>query len=216
MAHRILIVDDEEDIREFIRYNLVKAGYEVRTARDGEEALSIATQFRPHLILLDVMMPVLDGIETCRTLRADGAFDDTFILFLSALDQEQQQIAGYDVGAEDYITKPVSLSILLNRIQAILKRTPSSENHLLIDPEKHLVHLNGKPITLPRKEFDLLGLLASAPGRLFTREEIYNRVWGNEVIVGDRTIDVHIRKLRQKIGDDFISTVKGVGYKFIG
>lgn len=215
MSHRILLVDDEDDILEFIRYNLEKAGYEVYTARNGAEGLQQAAAHRPHLILLDVMMPVMDGIETCRALRSDPSLKDTMVVFLSALGEEEQQIAGFGAGADDYIPKPIKPKLLLSRIQAILKRIdidkPAS---LTIDRERHLVSLNGKHIELPRKEFALLNLLASSPGKLFTREEIYSRIWGDAVVVGDRTIDVHVRKIRQKIGDAHITTVKGIGYKY--
>ena len=187
MSHRILLIDDEDDILEFIRYNLTKAGYEVYTARNGAEGLQQAAAHRPHLILLDVMMPTMDGIETCRALRCDP----------------------------DYISKPIKPKLLISRIQAILKRVAADKPaSLVIDRERHLVIRNGERIELPRKEFALLALLASSPGKLFSREEIYSRIWGDSVVVGDRTIDVHVRKIRQKIGDGHISTVKGMGYKY--
>ena len=215
MSHRILLIDDEDDILEFIRYNLTKAGYEVYTARNGAEGLQQAAAHRPHLILLDMMMPVMDGIETCRALRRDPALKETMVVFLSALGEEEQQLAGFGAGADDYIPKPIKPKLLLSRIQAILKRVAADKPaSLVIDRERHLVIRDGERIELPRKEFALLGLLHSAPGKLFSREEIYARIWGSEVVVGDRTIDVHIRKLRQKIGPRHIVTVKGVGYKY--
>ena len=215
MSHRILLIDDEDDILEFIRYNLTKAGYEVYTARNGAEGLQQAAAHRPHLILLDMMMPVMDGIETCRALRRDPALKETMVVFLSALGEEEQQLAGFGAGADDYIPKPIKPKLLLSRIQAILKRVADDKPaSLVIDRERHLVIRDGERIELPRKEFALLDLLYSSPGKLFSREEIYARIWGSEVVVGDRTIDVHIRKLRQKIGDERIVTIKGVGYKF--
>ena len=210
MSHRILLIDDEDDILEFIRYNLTKAGYEVYTARNGAEGLQQAAAHRPHLILLDMMMPVMDGIETCRALRRDPALKETMVVFLSALGEEEQQLAGFGAGADDYIPK-----LLLSRIQAILKRVAADKPaSLVIDRERHLVIRDGERIELPRKEFALLALLASSPGKLFSREEIYSRIWGDTVVVGDRTIDVHVRKIRQKIGNGHISTVKGLGYKY--
>ena len=215
MSHRILLVDDEDDILEFIRYNLTKAGYEVYTARNGAEGLQQAAAHRPHLILLDVMMPTMDGIETCRALRCDPALKETMVVFLSALGEEEQQLAGFGAGADDYISKPIKPKLLISRSQAILKRVAADKPaSLVIDRERHLVIRNGERIELPRKEFALLALLASSPGKLFSREEIYSRIWGDSVVVGDRTIDVHVRKIRQKIGDGHISTVKGMGYKY--
>lgn len=219
MSHRILLIDDEADILEFMEYNLRKAGHEVFTPQNGADGLRQAALYRPHLILLDRMMPVMDGMETCRAIRADPALRDTMIVFLSALSEEEHQIAGFGAGADDYIAKPVKMKILMSRVQAILKRIdgerqPDASDGLEIDRERYVVKLGGRPIVLPRKEFALLGLLHSAPGKLFSREEIYARIWGSEVVVGDRTIDVHIRKLRQKIGDERIVTIKGVGYKF--
>ena len=213
MSHRILLIDDEDDILEFIRYNLTKAGYEVYTARNGAEGLQQAAAHRPHLILLDMMMP--DGIETCRALRRDPALKETMVVFLSALGEEEQQLAGFGAGADDYIPKPIKPKLLLSRIQAILKRVAADKPaSLVIDRERHLVIRDGERIELPRKEFALLALLASSPGKLFSREEIYSRIWGDTVVVGDRTIDVHVRKIRQKIGNGHISTVKGLGYKY--
>jgi len=216
MSHRILLVDDEVDILEFLRYNLVREGYEVFTAHDGAEGLRTAVAVRPHLILLDRMMPVMDGVQTCRAIRGHEELKDTMVVFLSALGEEEDQIDGFDAGADDYIAKPVKVKILLSRIRAILKRIgdPDAPDGLRIDRDRYAVSCDGRDIVLPRKEFALLSLLISEPGRLFSREEIYARVWGSEVVVGDRTIDVHIRKLRRKIGSHRIVTVKGVGYKY--
>lgn len=220
MSHRILLVDDEADILEFIKYNLVREGYEVHTARNGAEALRIAAEVRPHLILLDRLMPVMDGAQTCRALRQNPELKQTMIVFLSALSEEEQQLEGFGAGADDYLTKPIKMKLLVSRVHAILKRIDSrDEPHadggtLEIDTERYTAHIGGRQLSLPRKEFALLALLHSAPGKLFSREEIYAKVWGSEVVVGDRTIDVHIRKLRQKIGERHIVTVKGVGYKY--
>ena len=215
---RILVVDDELDIREFVQYNLVKEGYEVACATNGREAVAMAAEFRPHLIIMDMMMPVMDGIETCKAIRESPTLKNVMVVFLSAVGTEETQLQGYDAGADDYINKPIKMNILRSRVQAILKRiTPVDENAktpLEIDIEHYQVRKGDEVITLPRKEFSLLQLLHSEPGKLFTREEIYTRVWGSRVIVGDRTIDVHIRKLRQKIGEDHIVTIKGVGYKY--
>lgn len=213
MKHRILLVDDEDDILEFVGYNLHKAGYEVFTARNGAEGLRMAEEHRPHLILLDRMMPVMDGVETCRRIRQQEGLRHVMVVFLSALGEEEQQIEGFEAGADDYIPKPIRMKVLMSRVAAILKRV-DADGALRIDRERHLVYLDGQPLPLPRKEFALLALLSSEPGRLFSREEIYARVWGTEVVVGDRTIDVHVRKLRQKLGDHYISTVKGLGYRF--
>ena len=220
MSHRILLVDDEVDILEFIRDNLQREGYEVFTAQNGKEALQQAAVCRPHLILLDRMMPEMDGAETCAALRRDPQFADTVIVFLSALSEEEQQLVGFDVGADDYITKPIKIKLLISRLQAKLKRIASDPESTLqpatitLDPARHTVHRDGEEITLPRKEFALLELLYNRPKELISREEIYTTIWGEEVVVGDRTIDVHIRKLRQKIGEQHIRTVKGVGYMF--
>jgi two-component system alkaline phosphatase synthesis response regulator PhoP len=217
MAYRILLIDDEDDILEFVKYNLVRDGYEVFTASNGAEGLQTALKVKPHLILLDMMMPVLDGIETCKALRSSPVLKNVMIVFLSAVGSEETQLQGYDVGADDYITKPIKMNILRSRVQAILKRIePIEEGNtsIQIDREHYQVLKGGEKIILPRKEFALLELLHSQPDKLFTREEIYANVWGNKIVVGDRTIDVHIRKLRQKIGEEHIITVKGVGYKF--
>ena len=217
MAYRILLIDDEDDILEFVKYNLLRDGYEVFTASNGAEGLQTALKVKPHLILLDMMMPVLDGIETCKALRNSPALKNVMIVFLSAVGTEETQLQGYDAGADDYINKPIKMNILRSRVQAILKRiTPIEEENakIKIDREHYQVLKGDETIILPRKEFALLELLHSQPNKLFTREEIYASVWGNKVVVGDRTIDVHIRKLRQKIGEEHIITVKGVGYKF--
>jgi len=217
--HRILLVDDEADILEFVGYNLQREGYEVFTAGDGAEGVARALEVRPHLILLDRMMPRMDGIETCRRLREHPELNETMIVFLTALGEDEHQLSGFEAGADDYISKPIKMHILVSRIKAILKRIgtvepPRAADEIAIDSDRYVVRRGSEEIALPRKEFALLALLMSAPGRLFSREEIYSRVWGSDVVVGDRTIDVHIRKLRQKIGDEHIVTVKGVGYKY--
>lgn len=218
MGYKILLIDDEADILEFVKYNLEKDGYEVHTAANGAEGLQVALDVKPHLILLDMMMPVLDGIETCKAIRQSPVLKNVMVVFLSAVGSEETQLQGYGAGADDYINKPIKMNILRSRVQAILKRIkPVEENtseSLVIDVEHYQVRKGEQTITLPRKEFSLLQLLHSEPGKLFTREEIYAKVWGSNVVVGDRTIDVHIRKLRQKIGEDHIVTIKGVGYKF--
>ena len=221
MSHRILLVDDEIDILEFVRYNLQKEGYEVFTAQNGAEALKAAAKYRPHLILLDMMMPVMDGAQTCRAIRQDPQLRDTMVVFLSALGEEDQQLTGFGVGADDSLPKPIKMKLLVSRVQAILKRIDAetapaepAAAGIAVDREHYTVTRDGNEIALPRKEFALLDLLYSSPGKLFSREEIYTKIWGTEVVVGDRTIDVHIRKLRQKIGDERIVTIKGVGYKF--
>lgn len=218
----ILLVDDEPDVLEFLSYNLKKEGYKVLKASNGIEALAVLKKEHPQLILLDVMMPNLDGIETCREIRAMPLFEDTIIVFLTARGEEYSQIAGFEAGADDYITKPIKPRILTSRVKALLRRykndSPKDESlnltDLVIDKERYLVIKEGKEITLPRKEFELLALLTSKPNKVFTREEIYIKVWGTDVIVGDRTIDVHVRRIREKIGIANIKTIKGVGYKF--
>lgn len=226
--NKILLVDDEQDILEFLSYNLRKEGYEVFTSTNGKKAVEIAKEVHPQLIILDVMMPDLDGIETCRELRAIADLKDVVITFLTARGEDYSQIAGFDAGADDYITKPIKPRVLISRVQALLRRYnptgnvgKSSENssaihlgEITIDREAYLIKLNGQDIQLPKKEFELLALLASKPGKVFTRDEILKTVWGDDVVVGDRTIDVHVRKLREKLGDEYIKTVKGVGYKF--
>lgn len=225
MDYRILIVDDEADILEFIRYNLKKEGYDVYTASDGAEALKVAAEVSPHLVLLDVMMPNMDGMEACRRLRAMPQTEDAVIAFLTARAEDYSQVAGFDAGADDYIAKPVRPNVLVSRIKALLKRvdggtsaadTPAEPDSrsLIIDRERYVVLKNGEDIVLPRKMFELLALLYSKPQKVFLRDEIFTSVWGDDVVVGERTIDVHIRKLREKIGADYIVTVKGVGYKY--
>ena len=218
---RILIADDEPDILEVIQYNLEKEGYEVVTAKDGDDALAKAKSTHPKLIILDIMMPKKSGVEVCEILRAQPAFKDTLIIFLTALNDESSHIKGLETGADDYVHKPISPKVLISRVNALFRRIQKEPvekvvkvENLSIDPDKYEVVVDGKDITLAKKEFELLYLLASRPGRVFLRNEILNQVWGNDVIVGDRTIDVHIRKVRQKLGLDCITTVKGVGYKF--
>lgn len=217
---KILVVDDEADILEIISYNLKSAGYETVTAKDGLEAIQKAKIFRPDLIMLDIMMPNKNGIDTCRELRRLPEFKDTMVLFLTALNDEKSEIEGLNMGADDYIAKPIKPRLLVSRINALFRRLNKTEEQqiqlgdLTIDREKFTVTYKGTEIILAKKEFELLQLLASKPGRVFLRNEILNQVWGTEVIVGDRTIDVHIRKIRQKLGVDLITTVKGVGYKF--
>ncbi|MGL4596975.1 MAG: response regulator transcription factor [Bacteroidia bacterium] len=220
-AQRILLVDDEQDILEFLSYNLRKEGYHVTTAENGEDALKAAKKENPHLVLLDVMMPGLDGIEVCRELRQMTGMKDVIIAFLTARSEDYSHIAGFEAGADDYINKPIKPRVLLSRIKALLRRSSVSSDAelqdlggIIIDRESYSVTHQGNELSLPRKEFELLALLASKPGKVFAREEILSRVWGEDVVVGDRTIDVHIRKLREKIGEDYIRTVKGVGYKF--
>jgi two-component system alkaline phosphatase synthesis response regulator PhoP len=218
---KILIADDEPDILEIIQYNLSKEGYEVYLAKDGEEALTKAKTVKPDLIILDIMMPKKTGVEVCEILRSQAAFRNTLIIFLTALNDESSHVKGLETGADDYVTKPISPKVLTSRVNALFRRTTQEpEDHVLkidnltIDPSKFEVIVDDRDITLAKKEFELLYLLASRPGRVFLRNEILNQVWGNDVIVGDRTIDVHIRKVRQKLGLDCITTVKGVGYKF--
>lgn len=220
-TYKILVVDDESDIIEFIDYNLKKEGYQVATAMNGMQALEVATVFKPDLILLDVMMPVLDGFETCKRLKADPMFAKTFVVFLTARAEEYSEIEGLNSGADDYIAKPIKPKVLMTRINAILRRkekeqvsTSIKAADLVIDRDAFLVFRGGEKIQLARKEFELLFLLAGKPGKVFTREYILEKVWGDEVLVVDRTIDVHIRKIREKLGNDYIGTVKGVGYKF--
>lgn len=219
-ARKVLIADDEPDILEILKYNLLKEGYEVITANDGDDALEKAKMTQPEMVILDIMMPRKNGVEVCEILRAQPAFKDTLILFLTALSDEATQIKGLTTGADDYISKPISPQVFLSKVQSLFRRVRKPENVIIkvdgltIDPEKFVVIHEGKEIILAKKEFELLHLLATKPGRVFLRNEILSQVWGNEVIVGDRTIDVHIRKIRQKLGIDCITTVKGVGYKF--
>jgi two-component system alkaline phosphatase synthesis response regulator PhoP len=217
---KILLADDEPDILEILSYNLGREGYDVVTAADGDEALSKARLVRPDLVVLDMMMPKKNGMEVCELLRAQPYFKETPIVFLTALNDEATHVKGLETGADDYISKPVSPKVFLTRINALLRRTSKKESgvlkieNMVIDPEQFIVKVDDKDFSLAKKEFELLYLLALKPGRVFLRHEILNSVWGNEVIVGDRTIDVHIRKIRQKLGIDCITTVKGVGYKF--
>ena len=217
---KVLIADDEQDILEIISYNLTKEGYEIYTAKDGNEALEKARQLHPDLIILDIMMPFKTGIEVCQILRSQAAFQDTLIIFLTALSDEASEIKGLETGADDYVNKPISPKVLNSRVNALFRRINKEDGKTLqisnvsIDPVKFMVAIDGQDVVLAKKEFELLYLLASRPGRVFLRNEILSQVWGTDVIVGDRTIDVHIRKIRQKLGIDCITTVKGVGYKF--
>jgi len=219
-ARKILIADDEPDILEILKYNLSSEGYQVITAKDGDEALDRAKFFHPDMIVLDIMMPKKNGVEVCEILRKQPAFRETLILFLTALSDEGTQVKGLETGADDYVSKPVSPKVFLTKVNSLFRRLKKTENKIIkingleIDPEKFVVIYEGKEFILAKKEFELLYLLASKPGRVFLRNEILSQVWGAEVIVGDRTIDVHIRKIRQKLGLDCITTVKGVGYKF--
>jgi len=221
--HKILIVDDEPDIRELIEYNLKKEGYQVYTASNGQEGVAEAKRVLPDLIILDIMMPKMDGIEACRILRTMNDFKNTFMVFLTARSEEYSEIAGFNVGADDYIAKPIKPRALTSRINAILRRNVQSDieienkleiGDLVIDREAFLVFQRGEKVVLAKKEFELLYLLASKPGKVFTREVILKNIWEDSVVVTNRTIDVHIRKLREKLGDKYVSTVKGVGYKF--
>lgn len=221
-TQKILLVDDEQDILDLIKYNLEKENFEVQSCNNGKEAIDLALKFQPDLILLDVMMPRMDGMETCIQIRENKQLENVIIAFLTARGEDYSQIAGFDAGADDYITKPIKPRVLVSRVRALLRRKESGETGspskplkgISIDKERYVVLKDGEEMTLPKKEFELLSLLTSQPGRVFTRESILSNVWGNDVIVGDRTIDVHIRKLREKLGDNFFKTVKGVGYKF--
>ncbi len=221
MAKKILIADDEKDIVDLVKYNLEKEGYKCYVAYDGEEAVEKAKNKKPDLILLDIMMPKMDGIEACRRIRETEGLEDVFVSFLTARSEEYSEIAGFDVGADDYITKPIKPRVLLSRIKAILKRSKEEAvdeeivlGDIAINRNTFMVSVRGHELILPKKEFELLFLLASKPGKVFTRESILNKVWGTDVYVVDRTIDVHIRKIREKIGEGKIKTIKGVGYKF--
>lgn len=219
---KILIADDEPDILEIISFNLRKDGYDVMTAKNGAEALEIARSYQPDLIILDAMMPMKNGFEVCQQLRLQPEFQHTLIIFLTALGDDNSEIRGLEAGADDFLTKPVSPKVLLSKVQSLFRRIGNDDAKVLIagdlkiDRERFLVTVHGREVVLARKEFELLALLASKPGKVFLRNEILNQVWGTEVIVGDRTIDVHIRKIRQKLDMDCIATVKGVGYKFTG
>ena len=220
---RILLVDDDPDVIEIIRFNLHQEGYSISTASDGEKAIEEADREVPHLIIMDVMMPNMDGIEACGLLRKDPRFKETIIMFLTARGEDYSHVAAFDAGADDYVTKPVKPKILVSKVKALLRRLRDEDKDeeklqigkLIIDREEYQVTFDGKVFSLPRKEFELLFLLASKPGKVIKREKIMEIVWGSEVVVGDRTIDVHIRKLREKIGDKYFKTVKGVGYKFV-
>lgn len=230
-VNKILLVDDENDILEFVSYNLRKEGYEVFTSSNGKDAIVKAREVKPQLIILDVMMPGMDGIETCEEMRKIPDLKNAVIAFLTARAEDYSQIAGFEAGADDYINKPIKPKVLISRVKALLKRSDITssnpertqqnnemvlqEGGLVINREKYNVINQGEEINLPRKEFELLALLASKPDKVFTRDEIYSMVWGDDIIVGDRTIDVHIRKLREKIGEDHIRTIKGVGYKYV-
>ncbi len=224
--YRILLVDDDNDILEFLSYNLKKEGFNVFTALNGNVAIEEVKKNKPHLIILDIMMPEKDGIETCETIRNTDNINNPIIVLLTARGEDYSQIAGFNAGADDYITKPIKPKVLISRIYALLRRINTQTNsidkninilkynNLEINKEKYIVIVNDEELILPRKEFELILLLASKPDNVFTRDEIYDKIWGNSVVVGDRTIDVHIRKLREKIGDNYIKTIKGVGYKF--
>jgi two-component system alkaline phosphatase synthesis response regulator PhoP len=220
---KVLLVDDEPDILEIVGYNLRNEGYEVHTASNGSEAIKIAKKVTPHLILLDIMMPEMDGIEACEKIRDVKSLESTLIAFLTARGEDYSQMAGFDAGADDYITKPVKPKVLMSKVKSLLRRLKTEEQidtttkigDIVINREEYIIMKGEQRITLPRKEFELLSLLTSKPGKVFKREVILDNVWGNEVVVGGRTIDVHIRKLREKIGDHYFKTVKGVGYKFV-
>ncbi len=219
---KVLVVDDEEDILELLQYNLSKEGYDVKVAENGKKALEIAKDFQPQLILLDIMMPVMDGVETCRLLREMPHLKECYIIFLTARSEEYSEVAAFDAGANDYINKPIKPRALLSRISAFFKRIQNSQKNqdrveypdLVIDRNSYTVMHKGNQLVLPKKEFELLSYLASNPNKVFSREQLLSEVWGNDVYVLARTVDVHIRKVREKIGDDYIATVKGVGYKF--
>lgn len=226
--YKILLVDDEKDILEFLGYNLRNEGFEIYTASNGRDAVRISGEIHPHLVLMDVMMPEMDGIAACEEIRANKELENTLVAFLTARGEDYSQIAGFEAGGDDYITKPIKPKVLVSRIKALLKRRSvklkdidaGSEimivsGDLVIDKERYLIVKKGEDISLPRKEFELLSLLISKPEKVFTREEIFDRVWGDNIVVGDRTIDVHIRKLREKLGEKYIKTVKGIGYKFV-
>ena len=227
--YKILLVDDEKDILEFLSYNLKNEGFKIYTASNGKDAIRRAREIKPHLILMDVMMPEMDGIATCEEIRKYKEMQQTLVAFLTARGEDFSQIAGFEAGGDDYITKPIKPKVLVSRVKALLKRmlvqskespVEGSENKILagdlvVDKDRYLVIKKGKDVSLPRKEFELLSLLISKPEKVFTREEIFDRVWGENIVVGDRTIDVHIRKLREKLGSRYIKTVKGIGYKYV-
>jgi two-component system alkaline phosphatase synthesis response regulator PhoP len=226
--YKILLVDDEKDILEFLSYNLRNEGFHIYTASNGKEAVRLSKEIKPNLVLMDVMMPEMDGIAACEEIRSTASLENTLVAFLTARGEDYSQIAGFEAGGDDYITKPIKPKVLVSRVKALLKRrNVKIENadagsvhkivsgELVVDKERYLVVKKGKDITLPRKEFELLSLLISKPEKVFTREEIFDRVWGDNIVVGDRTIDVHIRKLREKLGDKYIQTVTGIGYKYV-
>jgi len=221
---KILCVDDEPDILEILKYNLSNEGYDISIANDGLSGIKKAKEINPNLIIMDIMMPNMDGIQACENLRADEKFNDTIIMFLTARGEDYSHVAAYEAGADDYVTKPVKPKVLVSKVKGLLRRFKKvndndiniiEHNDIKIDKEKYKVYISGKTLILPRKEFELLYLLASKPDKVFKRDKIMENVWGGEVIVGDRTIDVHIRKLREKVGDKYIKTLKGVGYKFV-
>ncbi len=219
--YKILLVDDEPDVLEFLSYNLKKEGFNVLTCSDGQKAVEAARKEKPSLIILDVMMPGMDGIETCAEIKKTPYLSDAIIIFLTARGEDYSQIAGFDAGADDYVTKPIKPKVLISRVKALLRRIPVANNdqvitvdEFTIDRERYLVIKDGEEIVLPKKEFELLMLLAGRPNKVFTRDEIFSAVWGNDVIVGDRTIDVHVRKIREKLNTPGIRTIKGVGYKY--
>ncbi|MCE1167836.1 MAG: response regulator transcription factor [Sphingobacteriia bacterium] len=221
-AYKIVLVDDEEDILEFLSYNLRRSGFEVLVARNGVEGLEIIKEEKPQLVILDIMMPEMDGIETCSIIRQTPGIEHTLIVFLTARGEDYSQIAGFDAGADDYIRKPVKPQVLVSRVRALLRRLNPTEQpqdiiktkDFIIDKERYIVIKDDQNIALSKKEFELLVFLTSRPGKVFTRDEIFSNVWGNDVVVGDRTIDVHIRKLREKVGTDSIRTYKGIGYSY--
>ena len=221
---KILCVDDEPDILEILKYNLSNVGYDIYLANDGLSAIKKAKEIIPNLIIMDVMMPKMDGIQACENLRSNEKFNDTIIMFLTARGEDFSHVAAYEAGADDYVTKPVKPKILISKVKGLLRRFKKVNDNdiniielkdIIIDKEKYKVYISGNTLNLPRKEFELLYLLASKPDKVFKREKIMENVWGGEVVVGDRTIDVHIRKLREKLGDKYIKTIKGVGYKFV-
>ena len=220
MTTKILLVDDDEDILEFLSYNIQKEGYDVKIAENGVVALKVLENYQPDLIILDVMMPEMDGIETCEEIRKRSKFDDVIITFLTARGEDYSQIAGFDAGADDYITKPIRPKLLMSKIKSLLRRRDksvllnSNDVKFKIDKERYLIIKDGEKLYFPKKEFEIISLLASNPDKVFSRNEIFKKVWGEKIFVGDRTIDVHIRKIRQKLGEDTIKTIKGVGYKF--
>lgn len=225
--HTILIVDDEQDILEFLSYNLKKEGFQVYTSNSSTKALQLANEIKPHLILLDIMMPEMDGIELCERIRESGSLRNSIVVFLTARTEDYSQIAGFEAGGDDYIAKPIKPKLLIIRLKALLKRFQPNEvttankgsdtqitfGNIIIDTDKYTVFIDGEEVYLPKKEFVLLKLLASRPSKVFTRDEIFDHIWGEETIVGDRTLDVYVRKLREKLGENFIKTIKGVGYK---